>query len=137
MQNIIILCLVVIIFTLLAIVFKQYLEIKYYQEKLIKPKDLTELNRAVARLISVRDKLKIVEQLQYESYCKEELVSLIKDFFFFGNFTNSAEVFDYINRQEKECSLKIADDEAQAMARVYQEILKNTKRYVERDKLQS
>lgn len=98
----IIIILVIAIIVLLCIVFSMNRQIKDLKSSTSEAKseeNLLELEKAVDKLISVRNKLEVVEKLQYGHRCKEELMKVIKDLFFFGGLKDPAERATYFARK--------------------------------------
>ena len=87
-----------------------------------KKKTPTDLKGAVNEVLRLSEHLRIVEQLQYEETCKEELMSLIHDLFFFQELKNPELVKNTL-RQNYERYVQYDDAENQALARMYKKIL--------------
>ena len=87
-----------------------------------KKKTPTDLKEAVNEVLRLSEHLRIVEQLQYEEICKEELMSLIHDLFFFQELKNPEWLKNTL-RQNYERYVQYDDAENQALARMYKKIL--------------
>lgn len=87
-----------------------------------KKKTPTDLKGAVNEVLRLSEHLRIVEQLQYEETCKEELMSLIHDLFFFQELKNPELVKNTL-RQNYERYVQYDDAENQALARMFKKIL--------------
>lgn len=87
-----------------------------------KKKSPTDLKGAVNEVLRLSEHLRIVEQLQYEEACKEELMSLIHDLFFFQELKNPEWVKNTL-RQNYERYVQYDDAENQTLARMYKKIL--------------
>lgn len=87
-----------------------------------KKKTPTDLKGAVNEVLRLSEHLRIVEQLQYEEACKEELMSLIHDLFFFQELKNPEWVKNTL-RQNYERYVQYDDAENQTLARMYKKIL--------------
>lgn len=87
-----------------------------------KKKTPTDLEGAVNEVLRLSEHLRIVEQLQYEEACKEELMSLIHDLFFFQELKNPEWVKNTL-RQNYERYVQYDDAENQTLARMYKKIL--------------
>lgn len=87
-----------------------------------KKKSPTDLKGAVNEVLRLSEHLRIVEQLQYEEACKEELMSLIHDLFFFQELKNPELVKNTL-RQNYERYVQYDDAENQALARMFKKIL--------------
>ena len=87
-----------------------------------KKKSPTDLKGAVNEVLRLSEHLRIVEQLQYEETCKEELKSLIHDLFFFQELKNPELVKNTL-RQNYERYVQYDDAENQALARMFKKIL--------------
>lgn len=87
-----------------------------------KKKTPTDLEGAVNEVLRLSEHLRIVEQLQYEETCKEELMQLIHDLFFFQELKNPEWVKDTLQNNYERC-VQYDDAENQALARMYKKIL--------------
>lgn len=87
-----------------------------------KKKTPTDLEGAVNEVLRLSEHLRIVEQLQYEEICKEELMSLIHDLFFFQELKNPEWLKNTL-RQNYERYVQYDDAENQALARMFKKIL--------------
>lgn len=87
-----------------------------------KKKSPTDLKEAVNEVLRLSEHLRIVEQLQYEEICKEELMSLIHDLFFFQELKNPEWLKNTL-RQNYERYVQYDDAENQALARMFKKIM--------------
>lgn len=87
-----------------------------------KKKTPTDLKEAVNEVLRLSEHLRIVEQLQYEEICKEELMSLIHDLFFFQELKNPEWLKNTL-RQNYERYVQYDDAENQALARMFKKIM--------------
>lgn len=87
-----------------------------------KKKSPTDLKGAVNEVLRLSEHLRIVEQLQYEEICKEELMSLIHDLFFFQELKNPEWLKNTL-RQNYERYVQYDDAENQALARMFKKIM--------------
>lgn len=87
-----------------------------------KKKTPTDLKGAVNEVLRLSEHLRIVEQLQYEEICKEELMSLIHDLFFFQELKNPEWVKNTL-RQNYERYVQYDDAENQTLARMFKKIM--------------
>lgn len=87
-----------------------------------KKKTPTDLEGAVNEVLRLSEHLRIVEQLQYEEICKEELMSLIHDLFFFQELKNPEWVKNTL-RQNYERYVQYDDAENQTLARMFKKIM--------------
>lgn len=99
-------------------------QVEANKQKTRKPEQKTEseMKNAVNEVLRLSDHLRIVEQLQYEEICKEELMSLIHDLFFFQELKNP-EWFKNTLRQNYERYVQYDDAENQTLARMFKKIL--------------
>lgn len=87
-----------------------------------KKKSPTDLEGAVNEVLRLSEHLRIVEQLQYEEACKEDLMQLVHDLFFFQELKNPEWVKDTLQNNYERC-VQYDDAENQALARMYKKIL--------------
>lgn len=87
-----------------------------------KKKSPTDLEGAVNEVLRLSEHLRIVEQLQYEEACKEDLMQLVHDLFFFQELKNPELVKDTLQNNYERC-VQYDDAENQALARMYKKIL--------------
>lgn len=87
-----------------------------------KKKSPTDLKGAVNEVLRLSEHLRIVEQLQYEEACKEDLMQLVHDLFFFQELKNPEWVKDTLQNNYERC-VQYDDAENQALARMYKKIL--------------
>ena len=87
-----------------------------------KKKTPTDLKEAVNEVLRLSEHLRIVDQLQYEEICKEELMSLIHDLFFFQELKNPEWLKNTL-RQNYERYVQYDDAENQALARMFKKIM--------------
>ena len=87
-----------------------------------KKKTPTDLKEAVNEVLRLSEHLRIVEQLQYEEACKEDLMRIIHNLFFFQELKNPEWLKNTL-RQNYERYVQYDDAENQALARMYKKIL--------------
>lgn len=87
-----------------------------------KKKSPTDLEGAVNEVLRLSEHLRIVEQLQYEETCKEELMQLIHDLFFFQELKNPEWLKSTLQNNYERC-VQYDDAENQALARMFKKIL--------------
>lgn len=87
-----------------------------------KKKTPTDLEGAVNEVLRLSEHLRIVEQLQYEEACKEDLMRIIHDLFFFQELENPEWFKDSLQKIYENC-IRDGDAKNQALARMYKKIL--------------
>lgn len=87
-----------------------------------KKKSPTDLKGAVNEVLRLSEHLRIVEQLQYEEACKEDLMLIIRDLFYFQALENPEWFKDSLQKIYGRC-IKAGDAKNQALARMYKKIL--------------
>lgn len=87
-----------------------------------KKKTPTDLEGAVNEVLRLSEHLRIVEQLQYEEACKEDLMRIIHDLFFFQELENPEWLKSTLQNNYERC-VQYDDAENQALARMYKKIL--------------
>lgn len=87
-----------------------------------KKKTPTDLEGAVNEVLRLSERLRIVEQLQYEEACKEDLMRIIHDLFFFQELKNPEWLKNTL-RQNYERYVQYDDAENQALARMFKKIM--------------
>ena len=81
-----------------------------------------ELVDAAQTISDLVDEMGVVKELQYERACKEELMALIHDLFFFRSLKEPRKEKEWIEHRSVGNNVASAD-EAQAIAEMYKEIL--------------
>ncbi len=87
-----------------------------------KKKSPTDLKEAVNEVLRLSEHLRIVEQLQYEEACKEDLMLIIRDLFYFQALENPEWFKDSLQKIYGRC-IKAGDAKNKALARMYKKIL--------------
>lgn len=87
-----------------------------------KKKTPTDLKGAVNEVLRLSEHLRIVEQLQYEEACKEDLMRIIHDLFFFQELENPEWFKDSLQKIYENC-IRDGDAKNKALARMYKKIL--------------
>lgn len=87
-----------------------------------KKKTPTDLEGAVNEVLRLSEHLRIVEQLQYEEACKEDLMRIIHDLFFFQELENPEWFKDSLQKIYENC-IRDGDATNKALARMYKKIL--------------
>ncbi len=107
-----------------AVLFCFIYQVEANKQKARKPeqKSESEVKNAVTEVLRLSDHLRIVEQLQYEETCKEELMQLIHDLFFFQELKNPEWLKNTL-RQNYERYVQYDDAENQALARMFKKIM--------------
>lgn len=85
-----------------------------------------QLDEAVDTVLRMEEKLALVKSLQYEKACKEDLMEVVKQMFFFRYFKNPKDVYKELEEKMKEaaeatCFVK----ENQVVAEMYRTLLDN------------
>lgn len=119
-----ILCIILAVMGVGTILFCITIQVDANKQKALKhkPAQESEVKGAVNNLLRLSDHLRIVEQLQYEETCKEELMQLIHDLFFFQELNNPEWLKDTLQNNYERC-VQYDDAENQALARMYKKIL--------------
>lgn len=87
-----------------------------------KKKSPTDLKEAVNEVLRLSEHLRIVEQLQYEEACKEDLMLIIRDLFYFQALENPEWFKDSLQNIYGRC-IQAGDAKNKALARMYKKIL--------------
>lgn len=130
----IIIVLAVVIIALLSIVIhlnKQVKNLKSGTSEAKSEEGLQELEQAVDKLMAVRKKLEVVERLQYGHRCKEELMKVIKDLFFFGQLKDPEKRATYFASKAENYHDRTWDEaENLELAKMYEELAKYAKHHI-------
>ena len=129
----IIIVLAVVIIALLSIIFNLSKQIKDLKAgKGVSSEDnLQELEMAIGKLMAVRDKLEIVDKLRYGYRCKEELLKLVKDLFFYGQLKEPEERATYFARKAESYRDRTWDEaENLELAKMYDELASYAKHHI-------
>lgn len=87
-----------------------------------KKKSPTDLKGAVNEVLRLSEHLRIVEQLQYEEACKEDLMLIIHDLFCLQALENPEWFKDSLQKIYGNC-IRAGDAKNKALARMYKKIL--------------
>lgn len=87
--------------------------------------DLLEQN--VSEMMRLIEQLKVIEQLQYEKACKDELMEEIHSMFFFEELKNPEDVLQEFSKKA-EAFANNADKENEKIAEMYKAIVEREKK---------
>lgn len=90
------------------------------------------LMQKVDDLLRLSEDLELIEQLQYEKACKEELMGEIQLMFLSGQFKNFEEVLERF--RAKVCCLAVGNEEERKIAEMCRELVEKCEAIVEREK---